>query len=161
MAGYIHLGVHFERQKETSSQDIFEENAISESAILLSSMINALGAIFHFLAESIQELNVGKDQPPHGECGVKVNDFINEACQCLKTASNEMIKEALGGPDGQMVGPIITPEAILIKLIERLVCGVFGSGNIDIINILEQCVEDLVREMLTLLRAWNATNKRQ
>ena len=148
-AAYVHLGVHFDRLTESSNHSISKEKAISESAILLSSMVDALGAIFHALAGSVQELEVEKDQTPCRECGVKVNNFFDEARRYLKTAGDELISEARGGPNGKLVGPIITPEAILIKLIERLVCGVFRSGNVDIINMLEQCLENLVRDMHT------------
>ena len=62
----------------------------------------------------------------------------------MKIAGDELISEATGAAPGDNVGPVVTPEAMLIMIIERLVGGVFGTGSVDVINLLEECLEQLV-----------------
>ena len=71
-----------------------------------------------------------------------------EACKSLQEARPKLIAEAAGSTSGEDLGPVITPEAILITLLGRLTHGVYGSGTVDVINILEECLEHLVSEKL-------------
>lgn len=77
-------------------------------------------------------------------CGKKVLSSCGEACKLLEQAKNELISEATGAAPGENIGPVLTPEAILILLMERLVHGVFRDGSVDVINIFEECLEHLV-----------------
>lgn len=121
-----------------------QEDAISEGAILLSSMVDALGSIFNMLVEAVRDVRHDANQ---SSCGKEVSGHYSEVCRLLETARDELITEASGAAAGENVGPVLTPEAILIMLMERLVCGVFRSGNVNIISILEECLEQLVRSM--------------
>lgn len=117
---------------------------MSEDAILLSSMVDALGSIFNMLVEAVRDVQHDANQ---SSCGKEVSRYHSEAYRLLETARDELITEASGAAAGENVGPVLTPEAILIMLMERLVCGVSGSGNVNIIGILEECLEQLVRSM--------------
>jgi hypothetical protein len=108
-------------------------------------MVDALGAIFHMLVEAVRDV---KPDANRSRCGKKVSSHWKEACRLLETARDELITEASGAAAGENVGPVLTPEAILIILMERLVCGVFRSGNVNIISIFEECLEQLVRPVL-------------
>ena len=136
----IHLGVHFRRTESTPGGQQ-EKDDISDCAILLSSLINAFGAINSFLVESVRDLVLDSEQP---KCGKKASKTFKEAQRALETARDELIVEASGIATGEQIGPILTPEAILILQMDRLVHGVFSSGNVDIISILEECLERLV-----------------
>ena len=119
---------------------------MSESAILLAAMVDAFGAVYNMLVEAVRDAKHGV-KPQRGEdmkVGKKVSEYSAEACRLLETARDELITEANGAAPTENVGPVLTPEAILIMLMERLVCGVYLNGNADIINIFEECLEHLV-----------------
>lgn len=141
-AEQLHLGVHYERTVQTPDGRELQEDAISGSAILLSSMVDALGAVFNMLVEAVRDVRYDAKQ---SRCGKKVSSHHKEACKLLETARDELIREASGAAAGENVGPVLTPEAILIMLMERLVRGVFQSGNVNVVWIFEECLEQLVR----------------
>ena len=136
----IHLGVLI-RSTDIVAGGPEEKNDISESAILLSSTVDAFGAIFNFFIQSASDVIVDSTI---SKCGSQTCKFFEEARGLLVTARDELIVEASGMPAGEQIGPVFTPEAILIMHVERLVCGVYGNGTVDIINILEECLEQLV-----------------
>ena len=140
-AEHIHLGVYYKHIDAGPGGREVEKDAISESAILLSSMVDAFGAIFGLLVEAVGDV---MGDPKQEQCGKKAVKAFNEAQSKLETARDELIVEASGVAAGEHIGPVVTPEAILILHMERLVCGVYRAGNVDIISILEECLERLV-----------------
>ena len=104
-------------------------------------MVDAFGAIFNILVEAASDVIGDAKQP---QCGKKVSNSYREAHSLLETARDELIVEASGVAAIEHIGPVLTPEAILIMHMERLVCGVYKNGNVDIISILEECLERLV-----------------
>ena len=151
----IHLGVYYKRSEPAPDGRYEEYDAVSQSAILLSSIVDSLGAIFSLLVEAAGDVIYDAKQK---QCSKKVSKSFEEAHSLLETARDELIVEASGVAAGEHIGPVVTPEAILIMHMERLVCGVYKNGNVDIISILEQCLENLVssrgpiafREILTV-----------
>ena len=123
-----------------------QEFSLSESAILLAAMVDAFGAVYIMLVEAVRDVKRGvkAQQGENTKVGEKVSEYSAEACRLLETARDELITEANGAAPTENVGPVLTPEAILIMLMERLVCGVYRNGNADIINIFEECLEHLV-----------------
>ena len=152
---HIHLGVYYSHIESAPGGREVEKHAISEGAILLSSIVDACGAIFSLFVEAVDDVMGSTKQP---RCGKKVCKSFNEALNLLETARDELIVEASGVATGEHIGPVLTPEAILIMHIERLVCGVYRDGNVDIISILEECLERLVgpRNIETQARGLNA-----
>lgn len=141
-AEQIHLGVYHQvHQGEQGA-----EHAVSGSAVLLSSIVDAFGAVFNMLVETARDARVGHPQMTGQalQCGKKVLSNCDEACRLLEQAKNELISEATGAAAGENIGPVLTPEAILIMLMERLTDGVSGAGSVDVINIFEECLEHLV-----------------
>ena len=137
----IHLGVYYTRLKPAPDGREEEHHDISQSAILLSSIVDAFGAIFSLLVEAVGDVMYDAKQV---QCGKKVSKSFKEAQSLLETARDELIVEASGVAAGEHIGPVVTPEAILIMHMERLVCGVYRNGNVEIISMLEQCLESLV-----------------
>ena len=120
-------------------------------------MVDALGAVFNMLIEAVREVQ-SEDRPVGGQrstCGKKVVSNCEEACRLLDQAKDELINEATGAAAGENIGPVLTPEAILIVIMERLGGGVFGQGSVDVINIYEECLEHLVS--VVDIRAQNRT----
>lgn len=145
----IHLGVYYKRLEPAPDGQYLEHDDVSKSAILLSSIVDAFGAIFSLLVEAVGDVMYDAKQV---QCGKKVSKSFKEAQSLLEIARDELIVEASGVAAGQHIGPVVTPEAILIMHMERLVCGVYKNGNVNIIGILEQCLEDLVGSQGTTAR---------
>ncbi|KAL8704098.1 MAG: hypothetical protein Q9201_002732 [Fulgogasparrea decipioides] len=141
----LHLGVHFQRPVKECGRRTEYQDANSESAILQASMVDALGAIYNLLVEAVRVARHGNHSHNEQELalGKRVAHYGREACRLLEIARNQLITEATVTATAETVGPVVTPEAILIMILERLACGVFGTGSVDVINILEECLEQL------------------
>ncbi|KAI4148539.1 MAG: hypothetical protein LQ341_001543 [Variospora aurantia] len=139
----LHLGVHFERYKDSPSEQAEYEDEISTSAILEESMVSALRTIFSLLIEAVREAGLASSSTLGDVLPDRVARYGNEACQLLTKARDQLIAEATGTIPERDVGAVVTPEVIFIKFIERLARGVYGSGTVDVINILEECLEQL------------------
>lgn len=141
--------MHFERYKDSPSRQVEYEDAISSSAILEESMVSSLRAVFSMLIEAIRNARLATSNSPGDVLPDRVAHYGNEACRLLTKARDQLIAEATGTVPERDIGPVVTPEAILIKTIDRLARGVYGSGTVDVINILEECLEQLVSHMLS------------
>ena len=139
--------MYYQRTRQADAGEQVQEEYLSESAILLASMVDAFGAVFNMLVEAVRDVRQGgiQKQGDKSRVGKKVSEYCSEACQLLEKARDELITEANGVAPTENVGPVLTPEAILIMLMERLVCGVYRNGNADVINIFEECLEHLVK----------------
>jgi hypothetical protein len=67
------------------------------------------------------------------------------AVNALKAAENCLIVASDGCMFEKGLGPVVTPEAIILLVLERLSKGVYKGGTIDIIDVYERVVEKLVR----------------
>ena len=117
---------------------------MSDHAVLQAAMIDALGAIFKMLVAAVREARSGHSNDPKVGLWPNALRRSEDACKFLEEARNKLIAEATGSASGEDMGPVITPEAVMIMLLERLANGVYGSGTVDIINVFEECLEQLV-----------------
>ena len=145
----IHLGVYYRRLESTPDGRKKWHDDVAQSAILLSSIVDAFGAVFNLLVEAVSDVIYDAKQ---AQCGKKVSKSFTEVQTLLETARDELIVEASGVAAGEHIGPVLTPEAILIMQMERLVFGVYKTGNVDIIGILEQCLETLVGSLDIIIK---------
>lgn len=155
----LHHGVHCIRyEQHPVTQKLQQINDISRGAILLAVMIDALGAVFHMLAETVRCLRRHEDKVDNitGPQSL-VLQYGKEACELLETARDELIRDANGTANNNSIGPVVTPEAIAIALLDRLASGVFFTGSIDIINLYEECLEHLVGTLPCQKNAYNET----
>lgn len=122
------------------------DGGLSHGAILLAVMVDALGAIFHLLVETVEVFRTDSSQIIDGmmEPESKVSRYGEEARQLLEKARDQLIREADGIASAYSIGPVVTPEAITITILQRLVAGVFRSGSVEIIGLYEECLEYLV-----------------
>ena len=158
----MHLGVHFWPDFRTPPGRDTPEDAISENAILLASIVDALGAIFNMMVAAVRDERLRlKNSMENATLSNRVSNYADEACELLETARDRLITEAIGAAPGENVGPVLTPEAIFIMIMERLVRGVFGSGNVEVIAIYEECLEHLVSAitLFELVRGLTRGNK--
>lgn len=136
----LHQGVYCSRALQNDTRGWHHEDAVAEGAILLAVMVDALGEILQMVVATVRcirsDTRILKDSAlfEHGK----------EACKLLKEARDQLIREADGRDKNGNVGPVVTPEAITISLLERLSSGVSDRGTVDIINLYEECLEHLV-----------------
>lgn len=138
----FHQGVYCSEVKPILGPGVWrEEGSIAESAVLLSAAVEALGAIFRTLVESVRFVRSGPETHKAAMMGPSsvVSQHAKEASRFLRIARDQLIKKADGKDKNDMTGPVLTPEAIAITLMRRLVSGVIGSGAIDVINLYEEC----------------------
>lgn len=110
-------------------------------------MVNALVAILEMVTECVRDVGssvrVRKDDKMMA-LSEKATHLGNEASVELKNACGVLVSEATRSRSEGSVAPTVTPEAILIKVLGRLTQGVFGTGSVDVIKILEHCLDQLV-----------------
>ena len=144
----LHQGVYCKENRQSCCDDISSrKEALAEGTILLATMVDAFGAILHMLVETLRFLRLGGKTADADLMGPdsKVKEYSNSAVKYLRGGWDQLVRELHGRDKNNTIGPIVTPEAITIKLMERLVSGVFQASKIDIIHIYEQCLDHLVR----------------
>ena len=137
----LHQGMYCSRVLQNgTTNEWHHEDAVAKGAILLAVMVDALSEILQMVVETVRCLRSDsrklKDSAlfEHGKA----------ACELLKAARDQLIREVDGRDKNGNIGPVVTPEAITISLLERLSSGVLGCGTIDIINLYEDYLEHLV-----------------
>lgn len=143
----LHQGVYCSRAVyDPTTNEWRYEDAVGQGAILLAVVVDALGAILQMIVETVRCLRDDSNEEPSDIIGPasKVTEHGKDACEFLKEARDQLIKEADGRDKNGNIGPVVTPEAITIALLERLTSGVLGNGTVDIIHLYEECLEHLV-----------------
>ena len=142
----LHQGVYCSRVIHDESTDQWRvENGVANGAILLAVVVDALGIILRMIVETVKSLRDIDDQAEDvmGPAS-KITEYGKDACELLKEARDQLIREADGRDKNGNIGPVVTPEAMTIALLERLSSGVLHDGTLDIIHLYEECLEHLV-----------------
>ncbi len=144
----LHRGVHCLRSKHVPEKSEWrDEDAMADGTVLLSAVVDALGSIFHMVIEAVRYVKSSHEIKKVGlmATSFKTVQHARESVSFLDLARDQLIREADGRDDNDTIGPVLTPEAITITIIQRLVSGVYRSGALDIIGLYEECLEHLVR----------------
>lgn len=142
----LHQGVYCSRVfQDDNTHQWHIEDAVANGAILLAVVVDALGAILRMIVETVKCLRVVDDEADDlmGPAW-KISEHGKEARELLKEARDQLIREADGRDKNGHIGPVVTPEAITITLLDRLSSGVLHNGHLDIIHLYEECLEHLV-----------------
>ena len=143
----LHQGVYCSRTVHNPKTNEWRhEHAVANGAILLAVVVDALGAILQMIIETVRCLRHYSDEETSDimDPASKVTEHGKDAGKLLEEARDQLIKEADGRDKNGSIGPVVTPEAISITLLQRLACGVLRDGTIDIIHLYEECLEHLV-----------------
>ena len=144
----LHRGVHSLRSKPVPGDSKWEdEDAMADGTILLSAVVDAFGSIIHMFVEAVRYVKSSHDIKKTSSLMADtfaVSRHAEESVRLLEQARGQLIREADGRDENDTIGPVLTPEAITITIIERLVSGVYHSGTLDIIGLYEACLEHLV-----------------
>jgi len=142
----LHQGVYCLRVVyDDETKEWGTEDAVANGAIILAAVVDALGAILRMVVETVKSLR-DRDEEVDDilSPACKISEHAKDACELLKEARDQLIREADGRDKNGTIGPIVTPEAIAITLLERLASGVLYDGALDIIHLYEECLEHLV-----------------
>lgn len=93
----------------------------------------------------LQARQASRDRVEHSMISA-IDPLIKQTCALLETAKDRLIAEAddIIHDKGQGPGPVVTPEAIVIMLLDRLSRGVYEDGTADIMDLYEKIVEKIV-----------------
>ena len=142
----IHLGVHYRRAKKVSPEQITYEDVLTQSSILLTSMVKALTAIFNMFIMSVREARTSQGKAlSHRRTA---STFGDEALDLMQTARDQLIAESNVTMHSKRAGAVPSPEGLVILLMERLVRGVFRTGTVDLMKTYGGCMERLVSPRL-------------
>ena len=149
----LHEGVYCSRLVHDDENNEWRtEHAVANGAILLAVVVDALGAIVSMIVETVKCLR-DTDEETDNLTGPpwRITEHHEDACKLLKEARDQLIREADGRDKNGIIGPVLTPEALAIALLERLSCGVLNDGALDIIHLYEECLEHLVCCLLKVI----------
>jgi hypothetical protein len=142
----LQLGMLSLRSVQDRRHDGHEQNNHTEIKLLLEVMVDVFEAVFSILFETVRYLWAhGSSSPKRSS---KISSFIGrqvkESLQLLVDAKARLIVEADEINHDKDLGPVVTPEAIIIMLLERLSRGVYLNGTVDVMDLYERIVEKIV-----------------
>lgn len=119
----------------------------SEVKLLLEVIVDAFEAAFGVLIGTVRYLWTFAGAPDGGKSKIStfIGKHVRESCRLLVVAKARLVVEADEINHGKDLGPVVTPEAIIIMLVERLTRGVYLDATIDVMDLYEKIVEKIVR----------------
>ena len=142
----LQLGMLSLRSVEDRRHDGHEQNDHGEIKLLLEVIVDAFQAVFSILFWTVRYLWVHASSSDGSSS--KISSFIGrhvkECCKLLADAKDRLIVEANEINHDKDLGPVVTPEAIIIMLLERLSRGVYLDGTVDVMDLYEKIVEKIV-----------------
>lgn len=142
----LQLGMLSLRSVQDRRHDGHEQNNHTEIKLLLEVIVDVFEAVFGILFETVRYLWAHVSSSPKRSS--KISSFIGrhvkESLQLLVDAKARLIVEADEINHDKDLGPVVTPEAIIIMLLERLSRGVYLNGTVDVMDLYERIVEKIV-----------------
>jgi hypothetical protein len=135
-------------------QDSPNQSGETDVRLLLEVIVDAFEVVFHVLFGAVQyfwnkaaapDNNNNNNNNSRGGISDSIDKHVNDCCQLLKVAKARLIVEADEINHDKGLGPVVTPEAIIIMLLERLSRGVYRNATIDVLDLYEKIVEKIVR----------------
>jgi hypothetical protein len=143
----IHLGMRSLRSLYTDRQGSPNQSGDTDVKLLLEVIVDAFEVVFHVLFGAVQYFWNKAATPDNNRSRISdfINNHVNECCRLLVVAKARLIVEADEINHDKEFGPVVTPEAITIMLLERLSRGVYHNATIDVLDLYEKIVEKIVR----------------
>lgn len=140
LAELLHKGV---RKRKTSLVSNNERENI-DSLVIQSPIPDALEHTLYFLFDVVKYISTRSADDPPGNFSWAVGKRLKDVEDALKLAQKYLIEEADQSALDAGLGPVVTPEAITLLLLERLSRGVYKNGFINVLEVYEKIVEKLV-----------------
>ncbi|PGH23142.1 hypothetical protein AJ80_02773 [Polytolypa hystricis UAMH7299] len=123
-----------------------EDPSTKHGMVLLEETVNALREIFKMFVAGATSAAMCTN------ASFAIMSFVTRhklVIEHLETARDQLITEADGDAKLQddILGPLVTPETMMILLMERLSQGVFRESNVNFIGIYEGCLQNLIQQV--------------
>ena len=150
LANELHYGVGSLRSHHTDPRPELPNSPHKEVCVLLEVIVDSLEASFSMLFDAARQFSSSTTGQLRGDRAnlsylTVISRHAKEIRNLLRTAKNRLIAEADEITHDKGLGPVVSPEAIIIMLLERLSRGVYSHGFIDVMDIYEKIVERIVR----------------
>lgn len=151
------IRLEVENFNSTILDDESEGIATSTGNVLLIAMLDAFKSILSVFIDAVLYLQSGseldsheQDHSGHGtvdSVGLtsRLKPWADASCTFFRTARSQLIIEQGGDVHNIGLGPVVTPEAILLLTIRRLALGIWRRGSIDVVDLYAKCLEKLVK----------------
>lgn len=122
-----------------------------QGMVLLETMVDAMREVFAMFVDAARRAASLTNETDSifvpDAARSAIIESAKRACKYLDTARDELISDADVNMQGKntSVGSLVTPETIMIVLMERLSLGVFEDRCVDFIGLYEECFQRLVR----------------
>jgi hypothetical protein len=108
-----------------------------------------IGAVLYLQSESEPDSNE-QDHPEYDtvdRVGLisRLKPWADASGAFFRTARSQLIIEQGGDVHNVGLGPVVTPEAILLLTIRRLALGIWRRGSVDVVDLYAKCLEKLVK----------------
>lgn len=155
-ASELHLGMRSLRSVQSGRDDGLEQNGDADIKLLLEVIVDAFEAVFSVLFGAVRYFWTQASASSGNSSHISsfIGRHVNESCRLLVVAKARLIVEADEINHDKGLGPVVTPEAIIIMLVERLSRGVYLSTTIDVMDLYEKIVEKIVRAPRRTLKLW-------
>jgi hypothetical protein len=147
LAEMLHQGVRKRKSVSTQGTVAVPMYGNIDSLVIQTPIPDALEHAINFIFEVIRYMSSRSAGDLPGNFALEVGAPLQKAQHALRLAQRYLIEEADQSALDAGMRPVVTPEAITLLLLERLSCGVYENGTIDILRIYEKILENLVRSI--------------
>lgn len=123
-------------------QDSPNQSGETDVKLLLEVIVDAFEVVFHVLFGALQYFWNNNNKSRISD---SIDKHVKDCFQLLKVAKARLIVEADEINHDKGLGPVVTPEAIITMLLERLSRGVYRNATIDVLDLYEKIVEKIVQ----------------
>jgi hypothetical protein len=124
-------------------QDSPNQSGETDVKLLLEVIVDAFEVVFHLLFGAVQYF--WNNNNNKSRISDSIDKHVKDCFQLLKVAKARLIVEADEINHDKGLGPVVTPEAIITMLLERLSRGVYRNATIDVLDLYEKIVEKIVQ----------------
>ena len=148
-AAELHAGTCTLRDCQPQQQSGDTRLVTARNQVLLEVLLDALKTIFEILVKCAAWLDQQRGQKQYDtkQLSGRHEELVKKACDLLDTAKDRLIAEADDIIHDKGLGPVVTPEAIVIMLLDRLSRGVYEDGTADVMDLYEKIVDTIVSEL--------------
>ena len=126
-------------------QDSPNQSGETDVKLLLEVIVDAFEVVFHLFFGALQYFWNNNNNNNKSRISDSIDKHVKDCFQLLKVAKARLIVEADEINHDKGLGPVVTPEAIITMLLERLSRGVYRNATIDVLDLYEKIVEKIVQ----------------
>lgn len=146
LAEILHKGVRKYKRREDDGLPHSNEVVNVNSALIQTPIPVAFEHIFHFLFDVVRYASGKPAHRPEYDTAFTraAGRNLHLVQKNLRMAKSYLIAAADESTLDKGLGPVVTPEAIILLILGRLSRGVYEDGSVSVTEIYEKVVEKLV-----------------